>query len=243
MINLYVYTDGACSGNPGKGGAAWLIAKHDTSSDNQPGILKTGSSGYRKTTNNRMELCAAIAGIHNAVNFITGIQANLPDAMVEDYTITVRTDSALVVGLMNEGWKPKANLDLVDELITRVNLAGRHRITFEKVKGHTGDTLNEEADRLAVEARDLPANMQLVDPGYEVTGSTNQPKTNAGDLFDNLRDEYETESDVCAAEFLAGKTVPEGVTFEEAFQAYIAMMKTIEGDRFVQIREKEIVEL
>ena len=63
------------------------------------------------------------------------------------------------------------------------------------------------------------------------------------DLTKQLLETYKNDSDVCAAEFLAARTVPPGVTFEQAFQAYIAVMKTVEDDRFVQIRENETVEL
>lgn len=235
MLNIIVYTDGACSGNPGRGGAAWIITEQFPSGHHA--IYQSGSAGYQRTTNNRMELIAAADGIHHAHAFVTDMQAKHPDQKNEDYTITVRTDSALVVGLMNDGWKAKANLDLVDILNNTIDAAGRSRVFFEKVKGHSDDDLNDEADRLAVQASKLP--LQLVDVGF-----VNATETTAADrLLSALQKEYEQDSDVCAAEFLAGKAVPAGVSFEEAFQAYIAMMKTIEGDRFVQIREKEIVEL
>ena len=59
MINLNIYTDGACSGNPGKGGAAWVITILHPGIEN---VLQTGARAFRHTTNNRMELLAAIEG-------------------------------------------------------------------------------------------------------------------------------------------------------------------------------------
>jgi len=125
---LVVYTDGACSGNPGPGGWAAVFAD---------GTEITG--GAAQTTNNQMEMAAAIAAL----------EATAPAAHVR-----VHTDSQLIVGIMSQGWKAKANLDLVDQLR---RLAGERRVEWIKVKGHDGVRLNERADELAVATRDRHA--------------------------------------------------------------------------------------
>jgi len=141
MTELFAYTDGACSGNPGPGGwGALLIAmKGDT-------VLKERelNGGEAETTNNRMELLAAI---------------NALEALEKPSKITVVTDSAYVKngvtgwieGWKRNGWrtaskKPVKNEDLwrrLDDARTR------HDVTWEWVKGHAGHPENERADALA----------------------------------------------------------------------------------------------
>jgi ribonuclease HI len=134
-----VYTDGACSGNPGPGGWAWAVA---------PGGEPRASGAEGHTTNQRMEIRAALEAL----------QA-LPSGPIE-----VVSDSTYVVhcfrdrwweGWMRRGWtnsqrKPVANRDLWEPLIDVV----RHRtdVRFRWVKGHGGDPMNDLVDRLAVAA-------------------------------------------------------------------------------------------
>ena len=132
-----VYTDGACRGNPGKGGWAWVV----------PGG-QWSSGGAPQTTNQRMELTAVL----EAVRSLEG-------------PLRVFSDSAYVVncfrdrwweGWIRRGWrnsqkKPVANRDLWEPLIKQV-LAGEVELVW--VKGHAGDRWNNEADRLATEAAD-----------------------------------------------------------------------------------------
>ncbi|WGI22522.1 ribonuclease HI [Amylibacter sp. IMCC11727] len=141
MPKLYAYTDGACSGNPGPGGwGALLLAKDGDT------VLKSRelSGGEAETTNNRMELLAAI----NALN-----------ALDKPSTITVVTDSVYVKdgitkwihGWKSRGWKtaakkPVKNEDLWKDLDAATQ---RHTITWEWVKGHAGFEENEKADELA----------------------------------------------------------------------------------------------
>lgn len=141
MTALFAYTDGACSGNPGPGGwGALLIAKDGETVLKQREI----SGGEPDTTNNRMELLAAI---------------NALEALERPSDITVVTDSAYVKngveswihGWKRNGWKtagkkPVKNVDLwqrLDEVQTR------HKVTWEWVKGHAGHPENEKADELA----------------------------------------------------------------------------------------------
>jgi ribonuclease HI len=133
---IEIYTDGACRGNPGPGGwGALLIAGRHR---------KTMHGGEPDTTNNRMELTAAIEALN---------------ALKRPSTVALHTDSKYVMHGITEwmhnwkkrGWKtankkPVKNQDLwmaLDEAI------GRHDITWKWVKGHDGDPGNEEADRLA----------------------------------------------------------------------------------------------
>ena len=139
MADLYAYTDGACSGNPGPGGwGALLIAREG---DN---VIKERplSGGEALTTNNRMELLAAISAL---------------EALARESKITIVTDSAYVKdgitkwihGWKRNGWTKKGGLKNVD-LWQRLDLAtARHQVRWEWVKGHAGHPENERADALA----------------------------------------------------------------------------------------------
>jgi ribonuclease HI len=152
MNRIKIYTDGACSGNPGPGGACAIII-------NPSGRLEL-SNGFKKTTNNRMELLAVIIGLEN---------------VKDDIPITVYTDSKYVSDAINlrwlhqwtkNGWrlsnkKPVKNEDLWRKL---VNLLLNRNITFQWVEGHSGIPENEQCDRLAQKALKNP---QYIDEGYE----------------------------------------------------------------------------
>ena len=141
MPDLFAYTDGACSGNPGPGGWGALLIARDGET-----VLKERelSGGEADTTNNRMELLAAI---------------NALEALERPSTLTVVTDSAYVkggitgwlYGWKKNGWrtstkKPVKNEDLWRRLD---DAAARHDVTWEWVKGHAGHPENERADALA----------------------------------------------------------------------------------------------
>lgn len=141
MKEVTIYTDGACSGNPGPGGwAAILIyGKHE----------KELSGGEEETTNNRMELSGVIAAL---------------GALTERCSVTLYTDSQYIERAVNEhwldGWKkrgwrrregPVKNLELWQELD---RLLGLHRVNFNWLKGHDGHEYNERCDALAVAERD-----------------------------------------------------------------------------------------
>jgi len=141
MPELFAYTDGACSGNPGPGGwGALMIAREGDT------VLKKRelNGGEPETTNNRMELLAAI---------------NALEALERPSTITIVTDSAYVKngvttwihGWKRNGWrtsnkKPVKNTELWQRLD---EARKRHEVTWEWVKGHAGHPENERADELA----------------------------------------------------------------------------------------------
>jgi ribonuclease HI len=138
VTEVTIYTDGACSGNPGPGGwAAILIAGN---------YRKELSGGEALTTNNRMELSGVINGLR---------------ALTRPCKVTIFSDSAYVVNAFNQNWIGKwmtngwknsakaevANADLWKELAV---LTATHQVTFSKVKGHADDELNNRCDELAV---------------------------------------------------------------------------------------------
>jgi ribonuclease HI len=136
-----VYTDGACSGNPGPGGWAWAIA---------PSGDRQDSGAEQHTTNQRMELTAVL----NALRALGG----------EEGEIEVVSDSQYVVKCFNEAWwegwlrrgwknsqrQPVANRDLWEPLIVLVRERGG--VSFRWVRGHNGDPMNDLVDALAVAA-------------------------------------------------------------------------------------------
>ena len=148
---VHIYTDGACSGNPGKGGYGivmeWVGKPYQ----------KEFSEGYRKTTNNRMELMAVIVALENLRS--------------DKLTITVFSDSKYVVdaiekkwvfGWEKKGFKNKKNIDLWKRFL---KIYRKHKVNFRWVKGHNDHIQNERCDVLAVEAsqqKDL-----LTDVGFE----------------------------------------------------------------------------
>lgn len=154
MNKIEIYTDGACSGNPGRGGIGAVILTDK--SDKPAGAI---SMGYRLTTNNRMEIMAAIEALEQ-------VHANIQADAIVGSVIIVHTDSQLLHGTMVLGWKRKVNTDLWARM-DRIMAALRSEnvtVSFEKVKGHAGDRWNEEADRLAVAGTKDPA--AIPDEGY-----------------------------------------------------------------------------
>ncbi len=144
---IVVYTDGACSGNPGPGGWGWAVA---------PGGRPSGAGGEPLTTNQRMEIYAVL----DALRVLGG------DGAAGAPAIEVVSDSTYVVNCFRDrwwdrwernGWKnakrqPVANADLWKPLIALVNAGD---VTFRWVKGHSGDPMNDLVDALAVAA--IPA--------------------------------------------------------------------------------------
>lgn len=141
MPDLFAYTDGACSGNPGPGGWGCLLIARDGGT-----VVKERElcDGEALTTNNRMELLAAI---------------NALESLSKTSEITIVTDSAYVKdgitswihGWKARGWKTAAKKPVKNEdLWKRLDAAvGSHQVTWEWVKGHAGHPENERADELA----------------------------------------------------------------------------------------------
>ncbi len=133
---LEVWTDGACSGNPGPGGWAWAT-----------GDGRQASGGHPSTTNQRMEIQAALEAV-------TALET--PLIVVSDSTYVVNCfRDVWWQGWLSRGWvnsakKPVANRDLWEPLIIAVR--DRGDVTFRRVKGHSGDPMNDRVDRLAVDA-------------------------------------------------------------------------------------------
>lgn len=140
MEPLSIYTDGACSGNPGPGGWAWAVAPDGAPSD---------SGGELATTNQRMEIVAAL----EALRAHDGVAA--PIEIVSDSTYVVKCfNDRWYVNWRRKGWvnaqrKPVANRDLWEPLIALVEA---NDVSFRWVKGHSGDPMNDLVDRLAVAA-------------------------------------------------------------------------------------------
>lgn len=138
MKKVDIYTDGACSGNPGPGGWGTILIYN--------GHEKEMSGGELETTNNKMELTAVIKGL---------------SALKEPCDVTITTDSKYVCDAINQGWlskwvtnnwrkadkKPVLNVDLWEQLLPLLN---KHNVKFVWVKGHNDHPQNERCDKLAV---------------------------------------------------------------------------------------------
>jgi ribonuclease HI len=150
---VVIYTDGACVGNPGPGGYGVVLLYEN--------YRREISGGFRLTTNNRMEMYAAIVGLR---------------ALKMRCAVTIYSDSQYVVEAITQGWAQRwrangwkrnrkeraVNADLWEQLL---NLCAQHEVEFVWVKGHAGNKENERCDVLAEFAarqKDLPA-----DEGYE----------------------------------------------------------------------------
>ena len=146
---ITIYTDGACSGNPGPGGFGVIMRCGE--------YEKVISHGYERTTNNRMELLAVITGLE-AIKW--------PSAEV-----VVWSDSSYVVDAVEKGWvfsweakgfAKKSNPDLWRRFL---DVYRRHKVSFRWIRGHNGHPENERCDRMAVAASQSPE--RTADYGYE----------------------------------------------------------------------------
>lgn len=143
MKRVYIFSDGACSGNPGPGGYGTILRFGD--------VQKELSGGSADTTNNRMELTGVIEGLK---------------ALKEPCDVVLTTDSKYVVDSITKKWvyswqkngwkkadkKPALNVDLWQQLLPLLEI---HRVEFVWVKGHAGHPENERCDQLAVAQRNL----------------------------------------------------------------------------------------
>ena len=156
---LHIYTDGAARGNPGPGGYGVILMWGNKE--------KELSAGYRRTTNNRMELMAVIAALQALKK--------------ENLTIVIHSDSQYVVKAVNEGWL--SNWLLTDfkggkknkDLWTKYHaLARKHHVRFEWVRGHADNVYNNRCDELATSAAD--GKNLLIDEGYEGDSDLSLPE-------------------------------------------------------------------
>ena len=138
MKKVEIYSDGACSGNPGPGGYGTVLVYN--------GFEKELSEGFESTTNNRMELLGCIKGL---------------ECLKEPCEVTVTSDSKYLCDAINQGWleswkargwkkadkKPVLNQELWERLDV---LLAIHKVSFKWIKGHNGHKYNERCDTLAV---------------------------------------------------------------------------------------------
>lgn len=141
MRKVEIFTDGACSGNPGPGGWGVILRYGD--------YVKELSGGEAYTTNNRMELTAVLQAL---------------SALREPCEVTLTTDSKYIVDAINQGWatswresgwrkadkRPVKNQEMWEELL---NMLLVHNVKFVWIKGHAGHPENERCDQLAVQQR------------------------------------------------------------------------------------------
>ncbi|QFU09722.1 Ribonuclease HI [Rhodobacteraceae bacterium THAF1] len=141
MPDLFAYTDGACSGNPGPGGWGALLIARDGEAEVKRLELKGGEA---PTTNNRMELLAAINALESLAR-PSGI------TMVTDSQYVKNGVESWIHGWKRNGWKTSAKKPVKnDDLWKRLDAAqARHQVTWTWVKGHAGHPENERADELA----------------------------------------------------------------------------------------------
>ena len=146
MKTVEIYTDGACSGNPGPGGWGAILMFN--------GAIKELSGGQAETTNNRMELTAVISAL---------------EALKEDCIVELWSDSKYVTDALSKGWavswrkngwkkadkKPALNTDLWERLL---ELTERHQVHCHWVKGHADNEYNNRCDAMAVAQRDIYSN-------------------------------------------------------------------------------------
>lgn len=150
---IKIYTDGACKGNPGKGGYGAILTFVDSKGQYHEKEL---SAGYEKTTNNRMELLAAIVAL---------------EALKRPSEVVLTSDSKYLVDAINQkwidgwikkNWKNVKNIDLWKRLLVAMQ---PHKVEFVWIKGHAGHEYNERCDKLAVAAA-LSENL-LIDADFE----------------------------------------------------------------------------
>ena len=153
MQQITIYTDGACSGNPGAGGWGAILIYKD--------YLKEISGAEKETTNNRMELLAVIKAL---------------SLLKKEQNVVLYSDSAYVVNAFNQKWidswtsngwktsgrKPVQNKDLWMQLLS---ILKRHKVKFVKVKGHADNQYNNRCDEIA---RQAIKDLQGADNGTEV---------------------------------------------------------------------------
>lgn len=140
LKTVELFSDGACSGNPGKGGYGTILKYKETK--------KEISEGFRLTTNNRMEILGVLRGF---------------EALKEPCNVIITSDSKYVLDALSKGWvfgwkkkgwiksdkKPALNVDLWEKLLKEI---AKHNVTYNWVKGHNGHPENERCDELAVNA-------------------------------------------------------------------------------------------
>lgn len=154
MKEVHIYTDGSSRGNPGPGGYGTVVRYGSH--------LRELAQGFVKTTNNRMEILSAVAGL---------------EILKEPCRVTVHSDSRYLVDAQSKGWveswkkrgwrkADKSAVKNVDLWMRLERAADGHRIDWRWVKGHDGHEMNERCDLLATEAADGKRGGLIVDEGF-----------------------------------------------------------------------------
>ena len=154
MKQIHIYTDGSSRGNPGRGGYGTVVR--------YGAHIHELAQGFVKTTNNRMEILSAVAGL---------------EILKEPCHVTVHSDSRYLVDAQSKGWvekwkklgwrkADKSAVKNVDLWMRLERAAAGHRIDWKWVKGHGGHEMNERCDLLATEAADGKRGGLLVDEGF-----------------------------------------------------------------------------
>ena len=163
-MDVTIFSDGSSKGNPGPGGYGTIIRYVDKNGKLHEGIY---TEGFKLTTNNRMELMGAIAGL---------------EALIKPCNVKLISDSKYLVdafnmhwieGWVNKGWKKAdkskvLNVDLWKRLLKAME---PHNVTFEWIKGHAGHPENERCDKMACESAE--GTDLLEDSGYDPGGESN----------------------------------------------------------------------
>lgn len=181
---IEVYTDGSCAKNPGPGGYGYIIKYYESNNDSDMPAAKfiEANQGYRLTTNNRMEISAALKAMEDVIR-------RVKDGSFQINQMNLFSDSEYVCNAINQRWiikwqannwltsgfqgrevKPVKNKDLWEQLVVAMNdlkVIGVN-LTVSHVKGHNGDELNEKADKLATSATANSTN-HIIDEEYEKT--------------------------------------------------------------------------
>ena len=155
MKEVFIYTDGSSRGNPGPGGYGTVVR--------YGGHLRELAQGFVTTTNNRMEIFAAIAGL---------------EILREPCRVTIYSDSLYLVDTQTKGWikgwkamgwrkKDKSAVKNVDLWMRLERAAEGHEINWQWVKGHAGHEMNERCDIIATEAADGLRGSLVVDDGFK----------------------------------------------------------------------------
>lgn len=185
-----IYTDGSCIKNPGPGGIAYIIRFYEESEGIPTPQVTEHNQGFRLTTNNRMEILAAIYGITEVISKINN------QTFEGVGQINLYTDSEYLANAINQGWlsrwiqnnwmtsgfrgaapKPVKNKDLWEQvtgLQDQLKQMGLN-FTIHHVKGHNGDEFNEKADKLAVAAS--TGTNHIIDEVYEKVYSSSATRT------------------------------------------------------------------
>jgi len=198
VATVTIFTDGGCEPNPGRGGyGALLVAKN--------GVRREVFGGFLLTTNNRMEMYAAIAAL---------------EALKKPCAVDLYSDSKYLVDTMTLGWKKKKNKDLWARLD---DLCRKHKVSFHWVRGHAGHPENELCDQLAEKGLRLPSLPE--DSGYSAEGAQATAVGEAVPSMLAIMAEAEVRTSPQASDVMPFKKVPPRGIFHTASEQLMATFR------------------